>query len=294
MHIPNSLAIVALFGFLRITGYLTDPLLSSRDVHHIVGDPSRVNGIGDDRRDVKVVTWNIERGVAFDRILKTLQALDADVLLLQEVDMFCRRSAGRNVAKQLADALGMNWVWAGEFQEVGESRGRRPSLTGQAVLSRFPIEDPFVIPFRAQARLRWRLSPVEPRRGGRIALRVRTAGVLIYNAHLESWGSEKLRRKQLDEIVSDEARASSDGAPVIVGGDFNNLPALRSSMMSCLTAASFADALGAVERRRTSIRHSHPIDWIFTKNLTPRGGHVAGMVDASDHYPVFVALAPGR
>lgn len=292
MYWPNSFAIIALFGFFRLTGYLTDPLLSNREIHQIVGEPSRVSAIADAPREIKVVSWNIERGAEFDRILRTLQSFDADVLLLQEADMFSRRSARRDVAKELADALGMNWLWAGEFQEIGESSGRRPALTGQAVLSRYPIEDPVVIPFAAQAMRRWRLSPLQPRRGGRITLRVRTADVLIYNAHLESWGSEKLRRKQLDEIVADQARGASDGIPVLIGGDFNNhRPMIRSSMFGRLATASFADALGDADGRRTSVRHSHPIDWLFTKNLTSREGQVADMNrHASDHYPLFVTL----
>jgi endonuclease/exonuclease/phosphatase family metal-dependent hydrolase len=294
MHLPICLAIVALLGFLRLAGCLTDALLSDREVHHIVGEPSRISQGVVARRDVNVVTWNIQRGLEFERILRTLQTLDADVVLLQEVDRSCRRTGARDVAQEIAGALRMNWLWAGEFQEIGESRGGRPALTGQAVLSRYAIEDPFVIPFAAQARLRWRLTPVEPRRGGRIALRVRTAGLLIYNAHLESWGNEKLRRKQLDEIAADEARYATEGTPVIIGGDFNNLPVIRSSIFGRLTAASFADALTGAEGRRTSTGHRQPIDWIFTKNLTPREGRVADVEGASDHYPVLVALAHDR
>ncbi|MBI1872774.1 MAG: endonuclease/exonuclease/phosphatase family protein [Acidobacteria bacterium] len=295
MHLPNCFAIVALFGFLRLAGHLTDPLLSDRAIHQIIGEPSRIGDLAYARQGIKVVTWNIERGEEFDEILSTLRTFDADVVLLQEADLFCRRSAGRNVAKELAGALGMNWLWAGEFQEIGESSGRQPALIGQAVLSKYPIEDPAVISFAAQARLRWRLTPLEPRRGGRIALRVRTAGVLVYNAHLESWGSETLRRKQLDEILTEQARHASEGAPVILGGDLNNRPQIRSSIFGRLTAASFADALaGASDGRRTSIRHKHPIDWIFTKNLTPREGWVAKIEGASDHYPVLVTLAHDR
>lgn len=286
---------VALFGFLRLAGHLTDPLLSDREIHQTVGEPTRIGWIGDPRPEIKVVTWNIQRGAEFDRVLSTLQTLDADVLLLQEVDMFCRRTGGRDVAGELADALGMNWLCAGEFQEIGESLGRQPALTGQAILSRYPLEDAGVLPFTAQAKLRWRLTPLEPRRGGRIALRVRTAGVLVYNAHLESWGSEKLRRKQLDQILADQAGSAADGAAVIIGGDLNNLPVIRSSMFGRLTVASFADALGGADAvRRTSVRHRHPIDWIFAKNLEPSGGGVADVDGASDHYPVFVALAHGQ
>lgn len=281
---------LALFG-LRITGFLTEPLLSDDAIHQIVGEPARLNPASDRPHALKVVTWNIARGVEFDRILTALQGLDADVILLQEVDMFCRRSGWRDVARELAGALGMNWQCAGEFQEIGESRRGVPALTGQAVLSKHPIEDAAVIPFAAQARLRWHLNPVQPRRGNRIALRVRTAGVIVYDAHFESGTDEKLRRKQLDEILADRARNARDDTPVIVAGDFNNVPAIRSSMFGQLTAAAFADALTGEVLTRTSIRHAHPIDWIFVKNLEARSGQVVQVDRVSDHYPVLATLA---
>ena len=78
--------------------------------------------------------------------------------------MFCRRSGNRNIAQALGRLLQMNWVAAGEFQEIGEASKGVAALTGQAVLSRFPISNPSVIVFRHQSRLRWRLNPIEPRR----------------------------------------------------------------------------------------------------------------------------------
>lgn len=292
MYASAFLVGLALFGWLRVTGYLSEPLLPADAIHEIVGDPARLSQPADESRELKVVTWNIARGVEFDRILTTLQGIDADVILLQEVDWFCRRSGWRDIAADLADTLEMNWQWAGEFQEIGESRRGVPALTGQAVLSKYPIEDSTVIPFAAQARFRWRLNPVQPRRGGRMALRVRTAGVVLYNAHIESGGDDRLRRKQLDEILADHARSMHDETPVIVAGDFNNVPAIRSSMFGRLTAAAFLDALaGEGTGSRTSIHHRHPIDWIFVKNLQAWGGQVARVDQVSDHYPVLATLA---
>jgi hypothetical protein len=48
-------------------------------------------------RPLRVVQWNIERGMEFDAILSTLLKLQADVLLIQEVDNGCDRSQGRDV-----------------------------------------------------------------------------------------------------------------------------------------------------------------------------------------------------
>lgn len=109
----------------------------------------------------------------------------------------------------MAHALDLNWVSAGEFQEVGEGRLGKEALSGQAVLSRYPIRDAAVIRFRDQARFRWRFNPLQPRRGGRIALRAHTAGIVVYDLHLESGGNDRIRRRQLAEVVEDAGTAAS-------------------------------------------------------------------------------------
>lgn len=283
---------LTLFGWFRVAGYIADPLLKGQAIRQIVGEPARFNRLAVPSQELKVVTWNVERGVEFDRILSTLQILDADVILLQEVDRFARRSGWRDVAGELADGLGMNWLAAGEFQEIGESKGGIPALTGQAVLSKYAMEDAGVLAFKAQARLRWRLNPIQPRRGRRVALRVRTAGILVYNTHFESGSDDRLRRRQLEEVLADQARHARDTEPVIIAGDFNNVPVIRSAMFGPLAAAAFADALrGDSGHRLTSIHHAHPIDWIFVRNLQPQTSRVTQVAHISDHYPVLATLA---
>lgn len=128
-----------------------------------------------------------------------------------------------------------------------------------------------------------------------MALRVRAAGIFIYNTHIESWGNEKLRRAQLDEILADQARLGDEQTPVVIAGDFNNLPAIRSSLFTRLSATAFIDALADHDgSRRTSIRHDHPLDWIFVRNLAPHGGEVGDARGSSDHHPVLATLAPGQ
>jgi endonuclease/exonuclease/phosphatase family metal-dependent hydrolase len=281
-----------LAGVLRLFGYATDPLMSDRDIHRVVGEPRRVERATDSPGDLKIITWNIERGAAYDSVLAMLLTLDADVLLLQEVDRDCRRTHYRDVARDLARALGMNWISAGEFQEIGEARDGKPAVTGQAILSRFPIDDSGVLRFAAQDRWRWSVNPVQPRRGGRIALKARTAGLLLYNTHIESGGNEVLQRRQIAEILVDQSRHAERLVPVLIGGDFNNGPILQASMFGYLDAAAFADALGeAGDRGPTSFGQRHPIDWLFVKNLTPLRGRIVDAPAASDHFPVIAALA---
>jgi endonuclease/exonuclease/phosphatase family metal-dependent hydrolase len=283
---------LALPGVLRVVGFLTEPLLGGADIHRVVGEPDRVVRSPASAEHLNIVTWNIERGQAYDSVLEVLRTLDADILLLQEVDRHCRRTQYRDVARDLARALDLNWVAGGEFQEIGEGRKRQPATTGQAILSKLPIADAEVVRFKAQARWRWSINPVQPRRGGRMALRARVGGILVYNTHIESGGNEGLQRRQIAEIIADEGLEAKPGTPVIIGGDFNNGPVLRSSMFGSLSAAAFEDALGSAEHRGpTADGQRHPIDWIFVKKVTSlRGRIVSAVSSASDHFPVLAAL----
>lgn len=279
-------------GLFRLIGYAADPLLDSDDIHAVIGEPDRIVGDMPDDGRLKVVSWNIAQGARYEEVRDALVALDADVYLLQEVDMHVRRSDYREVAKHLAHDLGLNWVFAGEFQEIGLSRRNIPAITGQAVLSRYPIVDPVALRFENQATFRWRFDPTQPRRGGRMALRVESAGVMFYNAHIESAKNETFRHKQIDELLVDRQQAAAPDQPVIFAGDFNTgqLPH-RSPVVQCLTSEGFIDALGEYEHpRRTSVRHDQPLDWIFVSNLSAEYGEVVEVADASDHFPLTAAI----
>ena len=290
MRITVLIATSALLSLGRLTGFFTDPALGADDIHKIVGRPAAVAAPAGLPERLDVVSWNIERGVRFAGVLDTLRTLDADVLLLQEVDRYCDRSDGRDVAADLAAALGMNWIFAGEFQEIGEGTKGRAALHGQAILSRHPITDAGALVFADQARLRWRLSPVQPRRGGRMALRARTGGMLVYTAHLESGGNDTLRHKQLDQMVRDQRREARPDERVVLAGDFNNPPVAQSSMFRAIRSELFIDSHGATPRL-TSIGRSYPIDWIFVKNLAFLESNVYMVNGVSDHFPVVATVA---
>ena len=195
-----------------------DPALAAK-LHTLLTTPfvnneAYFNGTKPLRPDLKdmgpslrLVEWNIERGIEFDKIklaltdtqgfiskvhgeaagdtnaekakdevlraqMEVLQS--ADVLVLNEVDWGMKRSDYRAVVKDLADALKMNWAYGVEFVEVDpkilgtqsfasvENQDERKELEdlfsvdktrllglhGTAILSRYPLRDVKLVPFR--------------------------------------------------------------------------------------------------------------------------------------------------
>jgi endonuclease/exonuclease/phosphatase family metal-dependent hydrolase len=272
-------ALIVASAIFRLAGFFMEPRLTGAEIHAVAGEPHVAAGAPDSSR-VVAVTWNIERGVAFDRIARHLEQQAADVVLLQEVDRFCDRSNRVDVARALAHRLGMNWISAGEFQEVGEGRRRVACVTGQAILSRWPIENPAVIRFDDQSSAKWRLNPAQPRRGGRIALRATTGGVVVFSIHLESGErSNALRRRQLEEIIAD----AGQHAAVIVAGDFNNTLSARQELVAALQTSDPID----VSSSNSSARR--PIEWIFVRGLDGNAT-VIPAEGASDHDPLVAVL----
>lgn len=112
------------------------------------------------RGAVRFQAWNVERGIAFDEILKTLRehsvASDWDVLLLTEVDHGMARSRNRHVAKELGEALGCYTVFGPAFlnldfgngaeKELASGNANTVALQGHAILSRYPIHSIQLIP----------------------------------------------------------------------------------------------------------------------------------------------------
>src|SRR5215216_1831881 len=150
---------------------------------------------------LRVATWNIERGLEFDAIKAALtndqaffrrlrparrgsrfnlqsvleqaaQLSRADIVVLNEVDWGVKRTNYRNVVRELATAMQMNYAFGVEFVEVdpltlgtetleGETsadkakilenlavdKSRTLGLHGTAILSRFPLRNTRVLRF---------------------------------------------------------------------------------------------------------------------------------------------------
>lgn len=252
---------------------------------------------------IRVVDWNIDRGLQLSAIIDFLATAKADLLLLQEVDLNARRTHRSNVAKEISQKLRMNYVFGREFQELTQGTKTSPAYHGQATLSRWPLSNARLIRFREQSsfwRPRWYLprAPVfQERLGGRIALvtDVNVGGrrLVTYNLHLESRGDDQLRRAQLNEVVID-AQCYSQKVPVIVAGDLN-FDVSCGDVAAAISEAKFFSPFSGKRLPTTTPRSMFPagraIDWFFTRGPLQAGQPaVHRSVRASDHYPLSVGV----
>ena len=254
-------------------------------------------------KSLRIVDWNIDRGQQLQGVIDFFCGVNADILILQEVDLNARRTHRLNIAETIARKLEMNYVFGREFQELVQGTKDSPAYHGQATLSKWPISKPRLIRFSRQSDFwqpRWFLPKIEPfqeRLGGRIALaaQINVAGnrLITYNLHLESRGSDALRVSQLGEVLADTIRCDID-TPVIVAGDLN-MDASNVGVTQQLARAGFHDAV-ACPRTPTTPAHGlfevrRRIDWAFIRGpLRAGSGQVYGNVKASDHYPIFFTL----
>ncbi|EPY38512.1 hypothetical protein AGDE_05417 [Angomonas deanei] len=195
--------------------------------------------------DFSLVQWNIERGIKLEEILDTLCILmkSADILIVQEIDLFCRRSAYKNVLFEIAKATQTHAVFFCEFEELDSdlrkeehavgplsapadsSDVQRPPrhFHGNAIFSKcVPLRAPTVIFHRVQP-VNWNVGGSvyrEPRRGRRGALRVtvfscdrsdsRTPPLVLYNCHLEVFCGGLDRVRQLGDCILDAHELTMD------------------------------------------------------------------------------------
>ncbi len=207
-------------------------------------------------------------------VIEQLELLrQADVIVLNEVDWGMKRTGYRNVVADLASALKMNYAYGAEFIEVdpialgkekfeGVKEGEREALAehitidperykglhGTAILSRFPLINVRLIPFRTQGydwygvekkgvtKIEKGMRKVgeiafqekvqrEVRRGGRMMLLadiedrdIPKGRLTIVATHLESKTKPRNRVKQLEELL---ATIKDIKNPVVVAGDMN-------------------------------------------------------------------------
>ncbi len=252
---------------------------------------------------IRVVDWNIERGHSIDEFITQFQSdptlVAADIILIQEADRHCARTDYRNITRELAQALSMDYVYSVEFVELNQERGEH----GNAILSRFPIGE------AAMRRLpnfeRWWEDDSELRLGGRMSIRaeimVGDTPVQLCSTHFLSgvWRYFTAHQEQTQTTL--DFLEPFVGASVW-GGDLNTgvYYLLRTEpSINLVFDYGYADALADAPHQET---WTHPaddpippmrLDWIFFRGLPGVQGRVLydeHLSDLSDHLGVVADI----
>ena len=161
---------------------------------------------------VRIVSYNIKHGrgmdgeVDLDRVAGVLAALNADVVLLQEVDEICARSGDVDEAAFLAEALGME----ARFCTFMDYDGGRYGL---AALSRLPI--------LATERIELPDGTIDPRAAQGLVVEASGMRLRVIGAHLD-WKPDGARRLAQARVLHAAIVAGEPGIDAtILGGDLN-------------------------------------------------------------------------
>ena len=183
-------------------------------------------------RKIRVLAWNIERGLRLDGIVTALRddpRLGADLYLLTELDWGMARTQNRAVAQEIARALELNYVFAPCY--MCPSKGTGPdhrvkeentlSLHGNALLSRYPLERAHTLELpNGKDKMRGR----EKRIGCERAVLARVHHPLgrfwAVCLHLDAHSSQRHRHREM-KLVLDHLEGLSPPLPVLLGGDWN-------------------------------------------------------------------------
>ncbi len=208
----------------------------------------------------RLVAWNLERGIEYEGQLEALRdhpyLASADVYLLTETDVGMARSGNRNIARDLARNLGLEYAFAPCYLNLAKGAGVENEIAGEndlglhgnAVLSRFPIRNPRAI---ALGNGRDKMRGREKRIGQQVAAAAEIAlpglDLTVCSVHLDAQSSQRHRRDQM--------RAVLDGlpaqGPAVIGGDWNTTTFDSSSARSAIVGFWVRVLLGA----RNTIRN---------------------------------------
>ena len=243
--------------------------------------------------ELRVLSYNIHRAIGVDRrfllrrIAEILAHHNADILLLQEVDVGVPRSRRLNLASELAEQLEYPYC------AVGLNVKLRTGMYGNATLSRFPILEKRNIDLtigtrKARGCLFTKmelLSSNDQKQGLELAL---------FNLHLGLAGKERVQQLEL-VIRSPEFGELSSMNPCMVAGDFNDwrtrLPtSLKENHgFACANEHSSKKAMRATY---PSFAPTLALDKIFYRGrmrvLASRRCRLRVSKVASDHLPVLV------
>jgi len=228
----------------------------------------------DQRPVVRLMTWNIHRGIGpdrvcdFDRVVALIRKHAPDIVALQEVDS--RPDWGREAAFDvLAEALG-------PYSAAAKAIAAPDGDYGHMLISRWPLAEVVQHDLSVEKR--------EPRRAIQAAVATPFGPLRLITAHLGLFPAE---RRHQAAILARTAGAAAE--PLVVAGDFNDwrrrgpvTSALSRVMPGRTEIATFPAKLPLGKLDRIYCRPAG----ILLASWTDRSAR-----EASDHLPLIAEIA---
>ena len=196
-------------------------------------DQPREPGSAESSSSIRAVAWNIERGIQLDGIVDVLRSdarlASGDVYLLTEVDYGMARAANRHVAREIAQALGLAWVFAPCYLALNKGAGveaeaegeNTQALHGNALMSRHPLLRVHTL---ALPNGKDKMAGREKRLGSQRAIVAdvdHPSGMFrAVVVHLDAHSTQRHRHLQM-KLVLDHLDSLEPGLPALIGGDWN-------------------------------------------------------------------------
>ena len=241
--------------------------------------------------EFKIVSFNI-RWRSGDELRKLTKLLQEDpeigsatILALQEVDRRKKRTGHSNVAKIIADELGMHYAWAAPPPPKPDDEEE----TGVAILSPYPLSEVrrIVLPHPGPNKRR--------RTGIGATVEIHAQKWRVYSVHAETRVSFDKKLEQFKAILQDLAQYPSD-MPAIVMGDFNTWEAnSERKTIKLFTEAGMRTPFGGQNTFKRTIvimPIEFRLDWVWLRGLEAVSYGIDRKVEVSDHWPLWTNVRP--
>jgi endonuclease/exonuclease/phosphatase family metal-dependent hydrolase len=213
----------------RVLGSVAQEDFSSEDSAYAASPRKYGDGAG----FVRATAWNIERGIRLPSIISVLGRHPlighSDVLLLTELDYGMARSGNLFVAREIAAALGLNYVFAPCYLALTKGSGVEAyiegentlALHGNAVLSRFPLRRAHSVALpNGKDKMRGKEKRLGCQRAVVADLEHPLGTVRVVSLHLDAHSTQRHRHHQM-RLVLDHLDGLEPRLPVLIGGDWN-------------------------------------------------------------------------
>ncbi len=246
----TTILIFITLGFFLLVRYAASPAYPREKLGEVLTFPEYISpALSDFPKKLKVITFNMgyasgkknnlplpltssEVENHLDQIAKALEEIDADIICLQEVDFHSARSFKIDQMRYLVHRLKIPYAafritWDKNYVPWPYTHHFKKILSGQAVLSRFPIDSQefFVFPKPASNPFWYNLFYLD-RVAQKVKLTLGNHVLTVWNIHLEAFDPHS----RLSQSTTLSEQVNLEKTPQIVMGDFNSVSASKKEL----------------------------------------------------------------